>query len=442
MPGYSHTPIAKKLGIKSGHRVRTKRAPAVYRQLLATIPEGVRISTRSRDRVDLRHTFTRSCSKLGRELDRVVKAIPVFTRPTIVTRAERRLSMKVLFILVILTMGLSFFWGCAEDETPTAPEGNPPEFLATIHIDSCQGFPPGSPIDDLCGRRSDIHASFEFVFDGVKEEHTYTDGATKAVTFRTGPGTWEFSEHGCTGPRCRLSDELNGFFEGRSLMIIARRSISPSSPGGVFTLTIHLIAGSPVLGYDIWFPNGDSDMSVDAGGFPMIGDDLALSGDVLVEMLDGTKARGSADVTIKNWQTLPVRHKPEPPVVARPTVTVQMLRDAPETLEFGEYKLAFQKCEAFRPALDRGITVSFSIWEQGLWDFDKARLDFLWVVHESGEVWEPEITSAWDDIRMDRSTSDGPEWEVGTEVDVLAGFVDLNGDLWLMRSSDTIELSP
>jgi hypothetical protein len=180
-------------------------------------------------------------------------------------------------------------------------------------------------------------------------------------------------------------------------------------------------------------------MSVDEAGFPAIDGDLAFSGDLRIGMKDGATAIGSADVTIKNWHMLPVHHKPEPPVVTRPTFTVQELRDAPETLEFGEYKLAFQKGDAFRPALDRGITVSFSIWEQGLWDFDQARLDYLWVVHESGEVWEPEIPSAWDSFRMERSASDGPKWEVGTEVAVVAGFVDLNGDVWLMRITDTIE---
>jgi hypothetical protein len=74
-----------------------------------------------------------------------------------------------------------------------------------------------------------------------------------------------------------------------------------------------------------------------------------------------------------------------------------------------------------------------------LWDFDRARLDFLWVVHESDEVWEPEISNAWDSFRIERSASDGPMWEVGTDVDVVAGFVDLDGVVWKMRFTDTIE---
>jgi len=42
---------------------------------------------------------------------------------------------------------------------------------------------------------------------------------------------------------------------------------------------------------------------------------------------------------------------------------------------------------------------------------------------------------------MERCASDGPKWEGGAEVEVVAGFVDLNGDVWLMRITDTIELS-
>jgi hypothetical protein len=340
--------------------------------------------------------------------------------------------MREFYIVVVLTIGISLLWGCADFETPTEPGSDPPEFVATVRLDSCEGFMPGQPFDDLCGGSSDIRASFEFVLADIKEEYTYA----KEVTFRTGPGTWEFSRHGCTRGDCRLSDELHDLFEGRPLTIFARRSISPNGSGT--SLTVHVLAGTPAVGYDLWFDIGLVEMSVDAAGFPVIDGDLAFSGGFLIGTQDGYTPRGSADVKINNWHVLPVHHKPEPPVVARPTFTVQELRDAPETLEFGDYKLAFQKGDAFRPALDRGITVSFSIWEQGLWDFDQARLDFLWVVHESGEVWEPEIPSAWDSFRMERSASDGPKWEAGTEVDVVAGFVDLNGDVWLMRITDTI----
>jgi hypothetical protein len=347
--------------------------------------------------------------------------------------------MREFYVVVVLTIGVSLLWGCADDETPTEPQSAPPELVATVHVDSCEGFPPGQRIDDLCGGNSDIRASFEFVLADVKEEYTYPDHTIKEVTFRSGPGTWEFSYHGCTRRSCRLSDALHGLFAGRPVTIITRRSISRADSG--VALSMHVVAGNPALAYALSFLIGPVEMSVDAAGFPVIDGDLAFSGGFLIGMRDGTTAHGSADVTVRNWHVLPVHHKPEPPVVGRPTFTVQELRNAPETLELGEYKLAFQKGDGFRPALDRGITVSFSIWEQGLRDFDQARLDFLWVVHESGEVWEPEIPSAWDSFRMERSASGGPKWGVGTQVDVVAGFVDLNGDVCLMRITDTIELS-
>jgi hypothetical protein len=214
-----------------------------------------------------------------------------------------------------------------------------------------------------------------------------------------------------------------------------------SPDGGEIHLRMDLVAGTPAEAYDLWFSINPIEMSVDEAGFPTIDGDLAFSGDLRIGRSDRATVFGSADVTVKNWQSLPVHHKPEPPVVTRPTFTEQELRDAPETLEIGEYKLAFGNGDATRPAIDRGITVSVSIWEQGLWDFDQGRLDFLWVVHESGEVWEPEIQSAWDYFRMDRSASDGPEWGAGTDVDIVAGFVDLNGDVWLMRTTETIESS-
>jgi hypothetical protein len=44
--GYSGTPLAKKLGIKVGSRVTLVSAPETFEELLAPIPDGVRISRR------------------------------------------------------------------------------------------------------------------------------------------------------------------------------------------------------------------------------------------------------------------------------------------------------------------------------------------------------------------------------------------------------------
>jgi len=44
MAGYSGTPLAAKLGIKSGMAVRAVNAPRDYRKMLAPLPGGVRIT--------------------------------------------------------------------------------------------------------------------------------------------------------------------------------------------------------------------------------------------------------------------------------------------------------------------------------------------------------------------------------------------------------------
>ena len=75
MSGYSGTPLAKKLGIKPGFRVRVKGAPADYEALLAPLPDDVLISSGFRREVDLWHLFVASRRDLVRELPRCVRGI-------------------------------------------------------------------------------------------------------------------------------------------------------------------------------------------------------------------------------------------------------------------------------------------------------------------------------------------------------------------------------
>ncbi len=75
MPGYSGTPLAKKLGIKLGFRVKTKNAPAGYEQLLAPLPEKVAFSNAFRSEVDLWHLFTASESELRNSLALAMRQI-------------------------------------------------------------------------------------------------------------------------------------------------------------------------------------------------------------------------------------------------------------------------------------------------------------------------------------------------------------------------------
>ena len=73
--GYSGTPLARKLGIKPGHRVKTRGAPDDYLDLLAPLPDDVTISARLRGDVDLWHLFTRSRAELRRQLPRCIDEI-------------------------------------------------------------------------------------------------------------------------------------------------------------------------------------------------------------------------------------------------------------------------------------------------------------------------------------------------------------------------------
>ena len=75
MPGYSGTPLSKKLGIKTGARLKTKGAPPNYLDLLAPLPEGVVVSARLRPPVDILHVFTKSRTDLARDLERGLNEI-------------------------------------------------------------------------------------------------------------------------------------------------------------------------------------------------------------------------------------------------------------------------------------------------------------------------------------------------------------------------------
>jgi hypothetical protein len=64
MPGYSGTPLAAKLGIKSNMTVRVVNAPADYAALVDPLPDGVVISSKDAKELDLVHIFTKSRSEL------------------------------------------------------------------------------------------------------------------------------------------------------------------------------------------------------------------------------------------------------------------------------------------------------------------------------------------------------------------------------------------
>ncbi|HWZ82467.1 MAG TPA: hypothetical protein VNW47_07580 [Terriglobales bacterium] len=71
MPGYSGTPLPKKLGIKKDLRVALIAVPADVRAELKDALSGCRIASRLAGPLDFVHLFTKSRVELEREMKRV-----------------------------------------------------------------------------------------------------------------------------------------------------------------------------------------------------------------------------------------------------------------------------------------------------------------------------------------------------------------------------------
>ncbi len=67
-PGYSGTPLARKLGIAAGGRVLAIDAPDGYRDWLAPLPEGVRFEAKVSAGVDVVHVFADKRAALEKHL--------------------------------------------------------------------------------------------------------------------------------------------------------------------------------------------------------------------------------------------------------------------------------------------------------------------------------------------------------------------------------------
>jgi hypothetical protein len=70
MSGYSGTPLAKKLGIRSGTRLFVDAAPEHYSRLIAPLPENVRTVGAIDADTDLIHLFATRRAALGATLQR------------------------------------------------------------------------------------------------------------------------------------------------------------------------------------------------------------------------------------------------------------------------------------------------------------------------------------------------------------------------------------
>lgn len=75
LPGYSGTPLARKLGIAANARLVARHAPGDYEQLVSPLPPGVLIGGRTTKATDLIHVFATERKVLDRELVSLRKAI-------------------------------------------------------------------------------------------------------------------------------------------------------------------------------------------------------------------------------------------------------------------------------------------------------------------------------------------------------------------------------
>ena len=69
--GYSGTPLAKKLGIKSPVKLLTVNAPQEYKSWLGDLPEGASLVTKAREPIEAAHVFTTESAFLDAILSRL-----------------------------------------------------------------------------------------------------------------------------------------------------------------------------------------------------------------------------------------------------------------------------------------------------------------------------------------------------------------------------------
>ena len=75
MPGYSGTPLPKKLGIKDGFRVRLLHAPADVRAELKAELAGCKMHRDSKTPLDFAMIFTKSQADLTKEFHRLARQL-------------------------------------------------------------------------------------------------------------------------------------------------------------------------------------------------------------------------------------------------------------------------------------------------------------------------------------------------------------------------------
>ena len=120
-PGYSGTPLAKKLGFKPGHRVAVMGAPHGYRKWVAPLPEGLVLVDKVGKTTDVVHFFATSKAVLARKLISWLKvlgpdAVIWVSWPKKLSKVPTDITEDTIRA-VALPMGLVDIKVCAVDET-------------------------------------------------------------------------------------------------------------------------------------------------------------------------------------------------------------------------------------------------------------------------------------------------------------------------------------
>ena len=119
--GYSGTPLAKKLGIGTGHRVWLAQAPPNYSAMVAPLPDGVTFVSKPTTTTDVAHVFTSA----RRELEKTLRTLRATLKPdaSIWVSWPKKASKVPTDITedvireVALPMGFVDIKVCAVDET-------------------------------------------------------------------------------------------------------------------------------------------------------------------------------------------------------------------------------------------------------------------------------------------------------------------------------------
>lgn len=121
MAGYSGTPLARKLGIKADSTFLAVNAPEDYLDLVAPLPEGVKLLSRAVRGTDAMHVFTTARADLARRLRAL---LPKLEENGMIWVSWPKRASKVptdvtedVIREVALPMGLVDVKVCAVDET-------------------------------------------------------------------------------------------------------------------------------------------------------------------------------------------------------------------------------------------------------------------------------------------------------------------------------------